>query len=838
MAAGLSHDTPTEATPRGLNRLEILRGLRLSTWDASFSTIHSTLTTGAFLTGFALWLGAGSLTMGLLSAIPTFAGLVQIVASYFSERREERRQFTAWLSTSGRLLWLLILLLPILLPRRETLIPFLFLFALSFALLNAVMPAWMSWMSDLVPPDNRGAYFARRNMVAGITGMVIGLPAAWFLDVTTRQHHWETLGFGTLFAIAAFSGVASFACLMRQPEPPRSALSGEAKPHGLRGVLTTYRAPFADRNFRSLMAFNAVISTGQFFAAPFFNVYALEKLHLGYTWLQFYAIVTGVASLLSMPLWGFLSDRVGNRPLLAIGVVGVFTIPILWVFTTPAHPVLTLLLLIVINTASGLFWSGVSLPQFNLLINSCPSEKTSVYVATMAAVTGLAGGIAPLIGGVVMNALHGWQGQMFGIRLGDFQLVFLVAAFLRLLSLPFLRSVSEARSVSTLDVLQQLSRARPRAWLHIRRLQGGGDEEVRLRATEALGETRTQLAASELQAALADPSPDVRQEAARALGTIGDAGSVAALVTALNDPAVEVMEEAIHSLGQIRDRQASPALIALLQNPTGPHPRRLRSAAARALGALGGPKAADALLEIVQTCPDEALQEAAIRSLGEIGERRAVPVLTALLVASDSPSGLRLALIRSLGMLGDTSALDALRALLDAEDSDPAMLPSLADALARLKDTDSALPLIARLETLDSPLALKQTAYAIGMLLDAGASAYALLSRDDFARDAAVGRMISEMQRSLRNNPHCESLLRAALDAYTEGNCREFCCALEHVSRTVPLTTGQYDHIRHDSPLRQTLLYLAESSTAQTSIETALLALAALHRLIEATVIP
>src|SRR4029079_15536324 len=135
--------------------------------------------------------------------------------------------------------------------------------------------AYMSWMSDLVPPDHRGRYFARRNMIAGLVGMVIGLPAAWFLDYATRKTHQEAFGFAVLFGIGVAGGVASFICLMRQPEPPRRAAPpADETPHGLAGVLDYFRAPFTDRNFRRLITFNVVLGLGQFFAAPFFTVYA------------------------------------------------------------------------------------------------------------------------------------------------------------------------------------------------------------------------------------------------------------------------------------------------------------------------------------------------------------------------------------------------------------------------------------------------------------------------------------------------------------------------------------------------------------------------------------
>src|SRR5438874_3486425 len=123
---------PDGTAPRELNRLEVLRGLRFSTLEGAFSTVWASLTTGAFLTGFALWLGARNVEIGFLTAIPTFAGLIQILSSYVGERRRERKQFTAWFTLVGRLLWLPILLLPLLLSHAVALVVFLLLFALSY----------------------------------------------------------------------------------------------------------------------------------------------------------------------------------------------------------------------------------------------------------------------------------------------------------------------------------------------------------------------------------------------------------------------------------------------------------------------------------------------------------------------------------------------------------------------------------------------------------------------------------------------------------------------------------------------------------------------------------
>src|SRR5215210_507921 len=132
-----------------LNRLDILKALRISNWEAVFSTVHLTLTGGAFQTGYALYLGASNFWMGVLSSFPTFAGLIQIPSSYIVERRGERKWFTAFFSGIGRILWLPILLLPFVAPAALRFPLFVVLLLASSLSLSVPVPAFTSWMSDL-----------------------------------------------------------------------------------------------------------------------------------------------------------------------------------------------------------------------------------------------------------------------------------------------------------------------------------------------------------------------------------------------------------------------------------------------------------------------------------------------------------------------------------------------------------------------------------------------------------------------------------------------------------------------------------------------------------------
>lgn len=757
--------TATPEPPRELNRLEVLRGLRMATWEASFATVWATVTTGIFMTGFALWLGANNVVIGVMTSIPTFCGLIQIVASYFTDRLPARKPITAWFSLLGRGLWLPILLLPLLLSKSVALAGFLVLLALSYVALNIPLPAYMSWMSDLVPPDHRGRYFGRRNMIAGVVGMVLGLPAAWFLDFTKRNHN-DLFGFAVLFGLGVLGGILSFICLQRQPEPPlRRTAPAEDAPQGLAGILAYYKTPFTDKNFVRLMTFNVVFGLGQNFAAPFYMVYALKNLNIDNVWLQIFATLTSISSLTSMPLWGYLSDRFGNKPLLALGVCGTFTLPLYWVIVNPSKPSLMFALLTLLNLTGGLSWAGVNLTQFNLLISMAPSQKTPIYVATMSAITGLTGGLAPLVGSLVMSGLAGWSGKFLGIHWLNFHVVFFISAILRLSGLLFLRKVEDSRAASTKEVLQQLRRANPRTWQNIRRLQRGEFAEEKVRATEALAESKAGLAVSELELALHDPNPDVRLEAAHALGEIGDSSAVEALLHALHDPANDILGEVVRALGRIGDRRVVNEMAGLLRDSERHLRRSEQIAIVQALSNLGGFESASLLLEEFHETEDTEVQETIARALGEIGERFVIPALMERLDANPSRP-LALALIRTLGELNAQEALPLLHRHLSQYGTSELLLPALADSLARLKDTTALLTLVDNLNRVQSSVARKQVAVAIASLIGAKETLYPLLSKEAFAREDAVAKILQDVQRRIKSTPdmpEVEGLLESYL---------------------------------------------------------------------------
>ena len=81
---------------------EIKKGMRLAIWEGVFAIAHITLTTQAFLTGFALLLGANDLQIGIIAAIPMLTQTLQIFSVHVIEKSGQRKWITALGSVIGR----------------------------------------------------------------------------------------------------------------------------------------------------------------------------------------------------------------------------------------------------------------------------------------------------------------------------------------------------------------------------------------------------------------------------------------------------------------------------------------------------------------------------------------------------------------------------------------------------------------------------------------------------------------------------------------------------------------------------------------------------------------
>src|SRR5690349_12074144 len=128
-------DSATPGAPLATSAVQ--RGLRLSIVEGALSNIHVSVTTGAFLTGLALLLGASDFELGVIGALPFVGQLFQFVGAYLEERLSERRRLVVLTAGISRALWALFAALPFLGGLGAARLPiFLLVLAISQALIG------------------------------------------------------------------------------------------------------------------------------------------------------------------------------------------------------------------------------------------------------------------------------------------------------------------------------------------------------------------------------------------------------------------------------------------------------------------------------------------------------------------------------------------------------------------------------------------------------------------------------------------------------------------------------------------------------------------------------
>lgn len=411
------------------------RSQRISILEGSFAQVHIAITGGSLVTAYALMLGADDFQLGLLTGLTALSTAGSLLGARWVGTLGHRKPLAIAASVTGRLMWGMLCILPFLgLKTAAQLGIFFATVSLANTLINLSGTPWLSWMTDLVGIERRGRYFGVRNAVLGTVGMAATYGAGWAFDRFVAQGS-RAGGLAVIFGAAVFFAALAGLVLGRQWEPP---LRGE-RPIPL---AETMGRPFGDRRFRRLLLFLTLWSAATGIAGPFFAPHMIKNLGMSFSAIAFYSIVAGVLNLATLPLWGKVIDRVGNRPVLVVNLLGVSYLPLLWLLAAPGR-----LAPIWIDAAlTGLCWPGFTLALFNLVLATAPEKNRTAYLGMHSMVVGVSAFLASLVGGLIASRLGEMRLVVLGLTLLNFHILFALSAVARLALLPLALRLREERA--------------------------------------------------------------------------------------------------------------------------------------------------------------------------------------------------------------------------------------------------------------------------------------------------------------------------------------------------------------------------------------------------------
>ncbi len=617
-----------------MNRLEVGSGMRLWNLSSAFAAANQAIVGGQFATGFALSLGASNVLVGLLAAAPMWGQALQLFSPLFIERLKRRKPLCLIAYTLAFTTWLGIALIPwvFVAPIRPW--AMIILVVVSGSYIALASPATNSWLTDLVPADVRGRWMGRQQSVVLLVTLFVSLIAGKYLERFAEDG--RLVGFVTLFVGAVVCGWLSIWVWAYVPEPPKH----ESEQGTLFNFITL---PFRHVSFRNFTLFVALRGLAVMIAAPFFVVYMLKVLKIPWGQIAAFNAIAQVTSMVANPLWGYLADKFGFKPILRISSTALAVVPLPWMFATEDN---YWYIVPFVQAWAGVMSAGVVIAQFSLMMKTAPAENRSIYIGFYSAAVNVAMAIGAQLGGMFADLFsHVNLPVVFGHAVMNFHCIFLLSSLGRLTGLRFLKRVREEQEVSTSVVIEQVRSGNPLVtFWNLMLMTRTEDAAIKVQASKALGGTRSLLAVDELIHLLDDSDRTVRSEAARALGVIGDERAVEPLIAKLRDPLADIVEDAATALGHLPTKASLVALVNALDQAEA----SVRKSIVLALGAMGDPRALPTLRALIEVELDPAVLMAATEALSRIGDRRALPRLRKLLRASEPGVG-RKQLANSIG---------------------------------------------------------------------------------------------------------------------------------------------------------------------------------------------
>lgn len=269
------------------------------------------------------------------------------------------------------------------------------------SLFNSVLAVvWNGWMHDLVPPRLRGRYFSQRNRIGQGAILVFVLATGGVLS----WGDYSAQVFQAVIAGACLCRVISLYYFWQMPgqKPAGRAAQAAALPLGQQLQIV--------RRSHSLLLFIAFGALWNFAAncfGPFYHVFLFEQLNFSGTQVGLLATLTALGGMISLPVWGGLLDRFGNKATMAVALVLWQAQNFLWCVLTPANSVM----LYAMWFLGGCLSAGFVLGQFTILLKLIPAEARNLSIGLNLAVTSAVAAISPIMGGAALGWLlsHGYE---------------------------------------------------------------------------------------------------------------------------------------------------------------------------------------------------------------------------------------------------------------------------------------------------------------------------------------------------------------------------------------------------------------------------------------------
>jgi len=240
-------------------------------------------------------------------------------------------------------------------------------------------------VADLFPLHQRGRAMGFMQMGFGAS-QVLGIPISLYI-----ANHW---GWQSPFLMIVGLAFIIWVMTMLKLDPITKHLELKSEKTAIAHLWHTIK----QRHYRIGFLLTALLSLGGFMMMPWGSAFAVNNLNISYAQLRFLNIVSGIASLIIMPLVGKLSDKISKVKIFTVAAISMMVIVVFYTNLTPVP----FAVVIIINILMMAAIMSRIVPAMALVSALPKMQDRGAFMSINSSLQQIAGGIAAGVGGLIV----------------------------------------------------------------------------------------------------------------------------------------------------------------------------------------------------------------------------------------------------------------------------------------------------------------------------------------------------------------------------------------------------------------------------------------------------
>jgi MFS family permease len=439
-------------------KIEFPPGLNNAYLFATFNALSFQMVLSSPMLLYAKSLGASATVLGIIAGMMPLLVIFQIPAAQHVARVGYKKFVYAGWGT--RVLFIFAMaIVPVTFPilnettRLSLLLMLLFGFNLSRGISSA---GWLPWITSLVPAPVRGGYLARDAAWVSLASFCSFILAAFCLGKDPGA--WR---FSLLFLFSGLMGAASLVFLKRIPEGVPDEATSNSKAPVPWGSIINYK-PF-QKLLWMIMAW-AIAYGG---LSAFTVVFLKMRGGMSEGKILFLNSVFFLGGLSSLIL-GSRLDRLGSKPVLTFAFLAWLVIITGWTLLAGQVLTLGLGLILLLQFSMGFCAALVTMSNTRLAMAIVPPMGRNHFFALFSVLSNVTLGLAPILWGLMIDAVGPAQVTSMGVQWNRYSLFFLSSGVMLLAALGCCLRLHEPEAASLEELLHDLLIQSPqRVWVRL-----------------------------------------------------------------------------------------------------------------------------------------------------------------------------------------------------------------------------------------------------------------------------------------------------------------------------------------------------------------------------------